>query len=109
MPTFVIANRARKEYRGSPDAAAAWSAWFGRLGAHLVDPGNPVFARTALGDCGPGTVLGGYTLVRADDWAAAVALAESCPALAAGGGVEVGELTPLNPGPRASADARGPQ
>jgi hypothetical protein len=100
MPTFVIANRTPKEYRGSADAMAAWNAWFERLGASLVDRGNPVFERRPLGNCGPDTVLGGYTLVSADDLEAAVALAQGCPALASGGGVEVGTLTPLNARPR---------
>ena len=41
------------------------------------------------------TELGGYSIVSADDLSAAVAIARSCPALSAGGGVEVGELTRL--------------
>jgi hypothetical protein len=34
MPTYLITNRAPKDYAGSPDAAA-WTAWFDRLGASL--------------------------------------------------------------------------
>jgi len=100
MATFLIANRPPKGYTGSADAMAAWNAWFERLGAHLVDRGNPVFERRTLGNCGTDTALGGYTLVTADNLAAAVALAESCPILESGGGVEVGELTPVNAGLR---------
>ena len=100
MSTFLIANRAPKNYRGSADAMAAWNAWFEKLGANLVDRGNPVFERRTLGNCGADTVLGGYTLVTADNLAAAVALAEGCPHLADGGGVEVGVLTPVNAGLR---------
>ncbi len=44
MPTFLITNRAPKNYRGSADTMAAWNAWFEHLGANLVDRGNPVFA-----------------------------------------------------------------
>ena len=42
----------------------------------------------------------GYTLVTAENLAAALALAAECPMLAARGGVEVGELTLLNSGHR---------
>ena len=104
MPTYVIANRAPKEYRGSAETMAAWNAWFEQLGANLVDRGNPVFERRTLGNCGTDTVLGGYTLVSADNLDAAVALAAGCPHLAIGGGVEVGELTILNRGTRLIAE-----
>jgi hypothetical protein len=103
MPTYLITNRAPKNYRGSADAMPAWNAWFERLSANLVDRGNPVFERRTLGNCGTDTELGGYTLVTADNLEAAVALAEGCPHLANGGGVEVGELTILNSGLRAFA------
>jgi hypothetical protein len=103
MPTYLITNRAPKNYRGSADTVAAWNAWFEHLGANLVDRGNPVFERRKLGNCGTDTELGGYTLVTADNLEAAVALAEGCPHLANGGGVEVGELTILNSGLRALA------
>jgi hypothetical protein len=70
-------------------------AWFEKLGGAVVDPGNPVGARSSLGNCGSGSVLGGYSLITADDLEAAVTLAKGCPALAAGGGVEIGELTEM--------------
>ncbi len=101
MPTYVIVNRTRPDYTGSPEGMAAWNAWFDGLGAHLADRGNPVVRRAVLGDAATMTVLGGYSLVTADDLDAALALAASCPALADGGGVEVGELMLLNSGLRA--------
>jgi len=100
MATFLIANRPPKNYTGSAAAMAAWNVWFERLGANLVDRGNPVFERRTLGNRGADTVLGGYTLVTADNLEAAVALAEGCPILESGGVVEVGELTELNRGTR---------
>jgi hypothetical protein len=100
--TFILAHRAPQGYRGSPEAMARWNAWFERLGTHLVDAGNPVFERAPVGNCGPDTVLGGYTLVTAATRAEAVALAERCPLLADGGGVEVGEFAP---GPKERAAA----
>ncbi len=67
------------------------------LGEHLLDKGNPVFTRTATGITSPGTdnVLGGYSVIRAENLDEAADLAKGCPILAAGGGVEVGELTPV--------------
>ncbi len=53
MTTFLLSYRMPKGYTpGRPDAMAAWSAWFEAIGADLVDPGNPVFEASALGNCG---------------------------------------------------------
>jgi hypothetical protein len=101
MRTFVFAHRAPANYVGSTDAAAAWNAWFEQMDSHLVDRGNPVFSRQAVGNTGAGTVLGGYTVINADTPAEAIELAEGCPIITAGGGIEVGELTLPNPGRRA--------
>jgi len=93
MSKFLFAYRVSQNYTpGSADTMAAWSAWFEQLGANVVDPGKPVFERIALGNSAADTVLGGYSLITADDLDAAVALAEGCPGLQEGGGVEVGEL-----------------
>jgi len=104
MATFVLVNRAPTNYTPSADTFAAFNAWFARLGANLVDRGNPVFASRTLGNNGPDTTLGGYTLVIAEDLEAAVALAKGHPLLQQGGGVEVGELTILNRGTRQVGD-----
>jgi hypothetical protein len=99
MSQFLFAYRAPKNYKaGSQDAMAAWNAWFESMGANLVDLGNPVVERSTLGNCATDSVLGGYSLITADDLEAAVSLARGCPFLAQGGGIEVGELALLNPG-----------
>jgi hypothetical protein len=98
MPTYLISNRPPQDYQPSAEGAAAWNAWFDRLGDHLVDRGNPVFTPTTLGGAAGATRLGGYTLIDAEDLDAAVKLAGDCPVLTHGGGVEVGELTLLNRG-----------
>jgi YCII-related domain len=97
MADYVLFYRAPKGYRGSPEGFTAYDAWFDSLGDHLVDKGNPVFARTATGTTGPDTdaVLGGYSLIRAENLDQAAELAKGCPIVTAGGGVEVGELTPV--------------
>ncbi len=96
MATFLLSYRHPTNYTGSAEIAARWAAWFEELGTSVVDLGNPVFTRSALGTCGPDTALGGYKLIAAEDLDEAVALARGCPLLQEGGGVEVGELTPVS-------------
>jgi hypothetical protein len=98
MTTYLLAYRTPQGYTpGGDDATAAWNTFFEGIKDHVVDPGNPVFSRTSLGDCGVGVnPLGGYSVVEADDLEAAATLAKDCPVLAIGGGVEVGEITNLD-------------
>jgi hypothetical protein len=105
MPTYLITNRIPPDFTASPQAFAAWTAWFEELGSHLEDRGNPAFTRTTLGNCGPDTTLGGYTLITAGNLDAAVALARSHPLMRFGGGVEISELTLINAGKDVTADA----
>ena len=103
MDTYLLLHRHPHDYAGSPEAAAAWEAWFDKLGDALVDKGNPVLDdRGAVGK--PGTVLppGGYTIINAANLEEATQLARGCPALQAVGAVEVGRLTP-SPGRQHSA------
>jgi hypothetical protein len=72
-------------------------AWYESLGDNLVERSNPVSESTSLGDCGPDTRLGGYIVVGADDYEAAVALAKTSPIFEAGGGLEVGAISDLDP------------
>jgi hypothetical protein len=95
MHTYLLVHRHPENYTRTPSGAAAWEAWFKQLGARLVDPGDPVFERAPVGTCGAPLPLGGYTLVTASGFTEAVELARGCPVLRAGGGVEVGLLTPV--------------
>jgi hypothetical protein len=97
MANYVYIYRAPKNSPSAPSegAVAAWTAWFERIGDSVVDRGAPVFDRSTLGNSPTGTELGGYSLVRADDLEAAVALAKGCPILERGGAVEVGQLTDM--------------
>lgn len=80
----------------------AWTAWYGRLGSAVVDGGNP-FMPAAKSIASDGTVAdvpaaalaGGYSIIRADSLAAAVAMAKGCPQLQAGGQVTVYETFPV--------------
>lgn len=99
MATFLVSYHNATNYTpGDPEGVAAWRAFLEGLGENLVDVGNPISARTTLGNCdAETTVLAGYSFINADDLDAAVQLANGCPALASAGGVEIGEITPLKP------------
>lgn len=79
---------------------AAWTGWFGSLGAAVVDGGNPtgavrtIAADGSVSDAAPNHVTG-YSILAAQDLAAAVELAKGCPHLASGGSVEVATTIPM--------------
>jgi hypothetical protein len=80
---------------------AAFGAWMEKLGAALVDVGRPFGSSTSVRDDGTeGTAgdLSGYTIVEADDLAAAKALTDGLPFLSGSDGnraVEIFELRPM--------------
>jgi hypothetical protein len=76
----------------------AWISWFGSLGSHLVDSGNPfgeARAMTASGsvplEFSPTSVTG-YSIINAEDFAEAESLAAGCPM---GTGVQIYEAMPM--------------
>lgn len=81
-------------------AMAAWGAWLGGMGPRALDIGNPFGPSAAVG---PGGVvadgspsgLTGYSIIGADDLAAATELAKGCPVLEVGGSVHVHEVFEL--------------
>jgi hypothetical protein len=100
MPKFLFSYRVPKDYQPGAETGKAWQAWFDSLGASHIDPGHGVLATRTLGNLGDGTRLGGYSLVTAGDMEQAAALAEGCPALRLGGGVEIGAVPEFSgPGP----------
>jgi len=79
-------------------AVAAWRDWYGRLGAALVDGGNPVARSVTVSetgiavDGGGPNPVSGYTIVSSGSLEDAADLAKGSPALADGGTVEVCEM-----------------
>lgn len=71
-------------------AMAEWTNWFSSLGAAVVDGGNPVMKTQVVGPGSPAGVSG-YSVLQADSLEAAVKMAQGCPVLGAGGGIEVCE------------------
>lgn len=78
-------------------AMAAWGAWFGSMGAAVVDGGAPFGASAAVGGGGATSGLSGYSVLEAADLDAAVGLAGGCPIIADGGTVDVYEAIELGP------------
>lgn len=77
-------------------AMAAWGAWFGQLGEAIVDGGNPFAGSSTVSgggnvSDGAGSMLTGYSVLKADSLASATELAKGCPVLANGGTVDVYE------------------
>ena len=82
MPSFVFTYRLTPGvHPPHAESAAAWRAWFDGMGGHVADIGKPAPDAAALGNCGPGTELGGYSLISAADLDAALAVAKGCPSL----------------------------
>ena len=80
---------------------AAFAAWMEKVGPALVDSGSPFGASASVRDDGTeGTAgdLTGYTIVEADDLAAAKTFTDGLPFLSGSGGncaVEIFELLPM--------------
>lgn len=76
-------------------AMAAWGAWFGQMGAGLVDPGEAVgrshtVSKTGTTADGGANPASGYSVIEAETLDAALAMARGCPMVADGtGNVEV--------------------
>jgi hypothetical protein len=76
---------------------AAWGAWFGSLGAAVVDGGAPFGASAAVGGGAARSALTGYSVLDADTLDAAVRMAGGCPIIADGGTIDVYEAIDVGP------------
>lgn len=100
MPNYIIGYHGGGQ-PSSPEEGEkvmkAWMTWFETIGPNVVDGGNPVgasktiAANGSVSDGGGANPLTGYSVLKADNLDAAVALAKGCPILASGGSVEVAE------------------
>ena len=92
---------------GMPEGEAAqkavtaeWISWFGKLGANLVDGGNPFSMAKSVGSDGKvsdgpvGSMSNGYSIIKADSLDAAAAIAKECPVLKGGAKISVYETVP---------------
>ena len=78
-------------------AMDAWGAWFGGLGAAVIDGGNPigpsstVRADGSLDSGGGANPVSGYSLISASSLEDAHKKARGCPLLKNGGTIEIAE------------------
>jgi hypothetical protein len=75
----------------------AWGAWFGSLGAAVIDGGNPVGASStvkadgSLVAGGGANPASGYSLIEASSLEDAHKKAAGCPLLQVGGSIEIAQ------------------
>jgi len=108
MPKFLFIYRDPVEPRTPPSPEemqaflALWGAWSEQFGPSIVDGGDGlkptgrVLKAGGIVSDGPYVeskeVIGGYSVVQADDYAGAVAIAKECPIVKIGGAVEIREF-----------------
>jgi len=103
MPKYVLAYHGGGMAESEAEQAKvmeAWGAWFGSLGASVVDGGNPTsmaktVATSGVTDGGGANPITGYSLINADSLDDAVSKAQGCPIIASGGSVEVAETVEM--------------
>ena len=98
MTTYLVSYHGGSGPPTSPEAAqqmmAAFQAWVASVGDSLVDPGAPLGTARTVSQSGVtegGAGPDGYSLIRADDLDAAVALVKSHPFIGRGGTLIVSE------------------
>jgi hypothetical protein len=98
MEKYLLVYRGGDGMAATPEVRQAimaqWTKWFETLGPAIVDGGNPVMKTQMVGAGGAasgGMPVSGYSVLQADSLDAAVKLAQGCPILADGGGIEVCE------------------
>ncbi len=76
----------------------AWGAWYGKLGSAVVDGGNPFrdqvksIASDGQVSNGPvGSMVTGYSIIKANSLDSAAEMAQGCPVLQGGGQIAVYE------------------
>ena len=99
MPTFLVTYHGSGMPEGEEarqQAMADFGAWVGKTGEALADPGAPLGPAVTVSADGarPGDAegrVGGYSVLRADDMDAAVALVRDHPFVQRGGSLQVTE------------------
>ena len=92
MPSYVFTYRQPKDQPLNMDAAQEWFAWFEAIGEHISQQGSAVSNVRRLGNVDGSQRVSGFTVISARDLDHAAQLAEGCPAIGQGFGVEIGEL-----------------
>jgi hypothetical protein len=93
MTKYLLSYRVPADYAPNAETSGEWQAWFSTLGPALEDLGHAVTDYDSIGQVGdPGSRVIGYGVVSAEDMDSAKVLAQGCPVLRVGGGVEFGPV-----------------
>jgi hypothetical protein len=92
MSSYVFTYRQPKEQPLNMEAADEWFKWFDEIGEHITVPGSAVSTARQLGNVDGSQRVSGFTVISARDLDHAVEIAQGCPAIQQGFGLEVGEL-----------------
>jgi hypothetical protein len=111
MKDYLLVYRADFSFIGTrtPEEAQAttkkWMDWIGSIAAqnkltdrgNRLDPSGKVLKSDNIVTNGPYAeikeTIGGYSIIKADSYEAAIELAKGCPVLTMGGNVEVREIS----------------
>lgn len=92
MPNYVFTYRQPKNQPLNMEAATDWFKWFEEIGEHIAQQGSAVSNARQLGNVDGTQTVSGFTVISARDLDHASVIAQGCPAIAQGFGLEVGEL-----------------
>ncbi len=85
MKKFVFLYNADANESPADADMDLWMKWFGAIGESLLDMGNPLMEGMNVSSTGATKIspqmhpVSGYTIVKAEDMAAAIELAKGCP------------------------------
>ncbi len=101
MPKFAFVYHGGKKPESPEEGEkvmAEWGAWYGSMGAAVVDGGGPAgmsqtVSNSGVAEDGGANPVSGLTIVEAADQGAACEMAKGCPMVKDGSGsVEVAEI-----------------
>lgn len=98
MANYLVVYHGAADYSGA-SKMEAWMTWMGGLGAACKDAGHPATRAWTVSKDGTtedagANPTGGYTVLEADSMQAALEMVVTCPHVAAGGTIELCELSP---------------
>jgi hypothetical protein len=93
MGSYLFVHHFPRDFQGSPETAAAATAWFQQLEPNLAWRTPPGAEPPQFGDPSAEPVPTAFEVINADDLDRALDLAQAWPLVARGGRIEVRELT----------------
>ena len=85
MKKFVFLYNSNPNEAHTDEAMDIWMKWFGSIGESILDMGNPLMEGMLVTSSTSSRIspemnpVSGYTVIKAEDMAAAIEIAKSCP------------------------------